>query len=31
MNARLSQNKDYVKVRASDVMEDLRGKKQVGM
>ena len=29
MNARLRQNKDYVKVRASDVMDDFRGKKQV--
>lgn len=31
MNARLRQNKDYVKMKASDVMDGLRGKKQVSV
>jgi hypothetical protein len=29
MNARLRQNKDYAKVKASDVMDDLGEKKQI--
>jgi len=31
VNAQLRQNKDYVQVKVSDIMEDLRGKKQVSV